>query len=294
MRQLLLFCIKLISFLIRFCGRRLSRRFFGILGWVWFDILRIRRKDIMEHLAIAFPEMSYADKVKLGRQSLVLTAANLADLFIIPYINQSWLDKYVIYEGVEHVENALEDGKGILMLGMHLGNGDLAANLIAMRNWPIYLITKFFKNKSVNDIWFSVRGAQGVNYIEPHGERTPFQILKALKANGLVVFVIDQFMGKPYGIETTFFGRSTGTAQGLALFYMKTKAPVVPVYCYEGRDGKAHVVFQRALNLSEHISDSKEATIQNLTQHFCDVVEQVISKHPAHWMWLHRRWKKFE
>lgn len=294
MNQFIHFCIKVTSFISFYLGRPLSRLLFSLLGYIWFDIFRFRRRMIIEHIGTAFPAMSPADKVKLGRANLVVTTANLADLFSIPYINQEWVDRYTVCEGAENVDQALAQGKGILMLGMHVGNGDLSANLIKMRNWPIHLITKFFKNKKFNDIWFAVRGAQGVKYIEPHGERTPFQILKALKANEIVVFVLDQFMGKPFGVETSFFGKKTGTAQGLALFHIRSKSPVIPVYCYEGDDHKFHLVFEPALHLEAYVNEDKEVWIAGLTQHFCDVIEDVIKKHPAHWMWLHRRWKKFE
>lgn len=294
MNQLFHFYIKSISFFTYTFGRAISRGLFSILGFIWFDVVRIRRKDILNHLEIAFPELTIQQRISLGRKSMFLMTGNLADLFVIPYIDQKWLDKHTIVHGAEHVVQALAAGKGLLMLGMHVGNGDLAANLIALRKWPIHLITKFFKNQRLNKIWFALRGYHGVNYIEPHGEKTPFQILKALKANGMVVFVLDQFMGKPYGIETTFFGRKTGTAQGLALFYLKTKAPVIPVYCYEGEDKKFHLVFEPALPLSGMVLDDKKVCIAQLTQYFCDVTEVAIRQHPADWMWLHRRWKKFE
>ncbi len=294
MNQLLHFCIKLVSFICFHLGRRTSRALFSVLGFLWYDVFRIRREQVIENIGIAFPDWTLEQRIKLGRENLMVSMANLADLMAIPLIDRAWVSKHCVYEGSEHVEAAFKQGKGILMLGMHVGNGDLSANMIAMNQWPINLITKFFKNRKINDIWFSVRGGQGVNYIEPHGEKSPFQILKALKTNGIVVFVIDQFMGKPFGIETTFFGRKTGTAQGLALFHIKTKAPVVPVYCYEGEDQRFHLVFEPALELQPLISANKEESILNLTQHFNVVIERIVRKHPAHWMWLHRRWKKFE
>ena len=294
MNQLLHFCIKIVSFVSFQLGRRISRALFSVLGILWYDVLRIRRRQIVENIGIAFPDMPLNEKIKLGRENLLVSMANLADLMAIPLITRDWVSEHCIYEGSEHLEAAFKQGKGILMLGMHVGNGDLSANMIALNQWPIHLITKFFKNRKINDIWFSVRGGQGVNYIEPHGEKSPFQILKALKSNGIVVFVIDQFMGKPFGIETTFFGRKTGTAQGLALFHIKTKAPVIPVYCYEGDDRRFHLVFEPELLLKPLISGNKEESILNLTQHFNQVIERIVRKHPAHWMWLHRRWKKFE
>jgi KDO2-lipid IV(A) lauroyltransferase len=298
MKPLFLFCIRLFSSLISwFCyviGWRASRWLFGLLGILWFDILRIRHKDVLQHIGIVFPNLSEAEKIKMGRRSMRLQTGALADLFYMPYMNKAWRDKYIVFEGTDHVVNARLQGKGVLLLGMHIGSGDLAANMITAELGNFHLITKLLKNKTLNDFWFSLRAYHGAKHIEPHGEKTPFQILKALKSSGLVVFVLDQFMGKPYGIETTFFDRKTGTAQGLAVFHLKTKAPVVPVYCYEAEDGRIHVVFEPALSLSSLVSDDKDRSMAQLTQYFCNITENVIRKHPEHWMWLHRRWKKFE
>jgi len=294
MKLLLRLFTSLISWFCYLIGWRASRWLFDLLGILWFDILRIRRKDVIKHIGIVFPNLSESEKIEMGRQSMRLQTGALADLFYMPYMNKGWRDKHIVFEGLEHVVSARKEGKGVLLLGMHIGSGDLAANMIAVELGNFHLITKLMKNKTLNDFWFSLRAYYGAKHIEPHGEKTPFQILKALKSNGLVVFVLDQFMGKPYGIETTFFGIKTGTAQGLAVFHLKTKAPVVPVYCYEAKDGRVHVVFEAALSLSGLVSDNKETSIAQLTQYFCNITENIIRKHPEHWMWLHRRWKKFE
>ncbi|NUM59483.1 MAG: lysophospholipid acyltransferase family protein [Bdellovibrionaceae bacterium] len=293
MKPLIIFCIKFFSRLSLFFPRSWVRGFYSLLGVLWFDILRFRRKIVLGNLKLAYPEKSEAERTQIGRKSVYSMLANVADFFVIPFIDQDWIDKNVVYHGTENMEKALQEKKGVFVLSLHMGNGDLAATLIQMQKFNLFLITKFFKNKLFNDIWFSIRGAKGVSYIEPHGEKTPFQILKALKSNSLVVFVLDQYMGKPFGIETTFFGRKTGTAQGLGLFYLKTKAPVVPVYCYEGEDHKVHLVYEPPLELKELITDDKEQSIHSLTQKFCDVTESLVKKHPDQWMWVHRRWKNF-
>lgn len=293
MKSFLVFWIKFFSFIMSLFPRTWVRGLYTLLGIFWYDILKFRRKIVLNNLQIAFPELTEKEKNKLGRKSVYTMLANTADLFAIPFINNKWIEKYVVYHGTENMQKALAKNKGVYVLSLHMGNGDLAATLIQMQGFNLFLITKFFKNKLFNEIWFAIRGAKGVNYIEPHGEKTPFQILKALKGNSLVAFVLDQFMGKPFGIETSFFGRKTGTAQGLALFYLKTKSPVVPVYCYEGEDNKVHLVYEPELELSPYLADDKEQSILNLTQYFCDVTESIVRKHPDQWMWVHRRWKNF-
>ncbi|MFS4460385.1 lysophospholipid acyltransferase family protein [Bdellovibrio sp. HCB2-146] len=293
MKLLVNFFVQLFSFISKFLPRPLLR-FTGLwAGVLWFDVFRFRRKIVLDNLTIAFPEWDEQKKVQVGRQSLYNMSYNFPELFAIPHMDQAWLDKYAVFEGWENVEKARAAGKGVFFLTLHLGNGDVAANAIEMKGQPIYMITKRFKTKWFDDLWFAMRGAKGVKYIDAHGTNNAFEILKALKKNGAVVFVLDQFMGRPFGIETTFFGKKTGTAYGLALFVQKTKAPVIPIYTYEGNDGKLHIVTEPEMDLSSYLSEDKDQAILQITQAFNNKLETIIRKYPEQWMWVHRRWKDF-
>lgn len=264
------------------------------IGVLWYDVLGLRKKVILDNLKTAFPEWSEETRARVARKSLRIQGSNFAEVFTLPSMDANWLAKHVVFEGWENLEAARAKNKGVYLLGMHIGNGDVTASAIVMKGAPIDLISKFFKNKTFNDMWFHIRAAHGVRFIEPHGEKTAFEILRAIKNKSCVAFVLDQFMGRPYGIPTTFFGRRTGTAYGLAVFVLKTGSPVVPVYSYEGSDDKIHIVFEPALDLIPLIGEDKDENLSRLTQKFNDVTEAVVRAHPEEWIWMHRRWKDIE
>lgn len=276
-------------------------RLLGItIGILWYDIIGFRKKIIFDNLEIAFPagstkhNITLEDKRRIAKHSVYQLGAYFAEFFTLPSMNHSWLDQNVVFEKIENLDNAIAKNKGVYLLGMHMGSGDLTASSIALKGYDLYLISKKFKNKFFNDLWFYIRAIRGVKFIDAHGANNAFEILKAIKSKALVAFVLDQFMGRPYAVENYFFGRKTGTAYGLSLFVMKTKSPVIPVYAYEGKDNKYHIVFEEELELNELISDNKDETIRRLTQAFNDSIEACIRKHPEEWMWIHRRWKDYE
>ncbi|MBX2989193.1 MAG: lipid A biosynthesis lauroyl acyltransferase [Bdellovibrionaceae bacterium] len=283
-----------LSRLLVFLPRSWVRWTGSLLGVFWFDVLRLRRKTMIEHLDIAFPEKDRAWKTRTARRSLRNFTAGFAEFFALPAIDDAWVERNARIEGMEHLVEAKKKNKGVYLLSLHMGSYDVAASLMPMRGHETVLITKFFKNKRLNDLWFSIRGARGMKFIEPHGEKTAFDILKAIKRNAGVIFVLDQFMGKPYGIATRFFGRETGTAYGLALFVLKTGSPVVPVYSVQGGDGRLRLIFEPEIPVSSLISDDKDESIRRLTQKFNDVIESIVRRYPEEWLWLHRRWKTFE
>jgi KDO2-lipid IV(A) lauroyltransferase len=294
MKSLIKSCISFLSYLWFLLPRALVRGMGALIGFLWIDLFRVRRRVVLENLQIAFPAWTAEKRRQVGRESVYNMGRGFFEFFIIPHMDQHWVDTHVAFEGLEYYQQAQEKGKGVLLMSLHLGNGDIGASTLVMKGHPLNIITKIFKNEFFNDLWFSFRGGKGVRHIDAHGPSTAFDILKALKRKEGVIFVIDQFMGKPFGILTQFFGRATGSAYGLALFAIKTKAPVLPIYTYEGADQKMHVIFEPEVPVLDLLTEDKEASILAMTQRFNDKIEEIVRKHPEQWMWVHRRWKEFE
>ena len=268
-----------------------ANRFFGwILATLWVDIFRIRRQVILSNLDKAFPEKSIQEKKQIMKQSMIYLCQSFFDVIRIPYLNESQLQNRFVIEGQEN----LPSEGGVFFMSLHLGSGDLGAAVCSAGIKPISLITKRFKNQFLDTFWFTLRQKSKTEFIDAHAKNNAFEILKALRRGRGVAFVIDQFMGKPYGVATTFFGHETGSPYGLALFAQKTKAPIHPLYTYWDDHGRLHVVAGPRIRIEDHLSPDLEKNNVILTQLFNHVLEDIIRQHPEQWMWVHKRWKVFE
>ena len=281
-----------LAYLLRWVPQKVRWQMANFLAWLWLDVLRIRRFTVYKNLSIAFPNESREEKRRIARASMNHLCYNFIEFCLLPTMNQKWLQKEVVLHGRENFERAQAQGKGVLICSLHLGGGDVGIASLALHGIKLNVISKKFKNLVLNEFWFGVRERLGTRFLEPHGRNLVFDILKACKKGEAVVFVIDQFMGKPFGISSTFFGRKTGTAYVLALFALKTKAPVVPVYTYHDEELRTHVVFEEEVSF-EPIED-KDLQIAKMTQKYNDRIESIVRRYPEQWMWLHRRWKRWE
>ena len=280
--------VKFIFFLVYLLPMK-GRFFVGqCIGVLWFDILRIRRKVIFENLDKAFPDMEQSEKVKIARASCVNLGMTYVEFMCMRFLKESHLDQFKVY-GLEHLRAAQSKNKGVCLLTLHLGNGDYACAGFAMMGNPLVLISKEFKMKWLNEVWFNMRKRFGMVFIKPR--RSSYDILKSLKANKTVIFVMDQFMGPPIGVETTFFGHPTGSAMGLAVMAQRSEAPVVPIYTYRTAEGITEIHFFPEIPFEEKAS--KQESIAHMTQKYQDKLEEFVRKHPDQWMWVHRRFKPF-
>jgi len=274
----------------------MPRWFKSTLGWCIgvsvFDVLRFRRGIINENLERAFPGMPAAKKRRLGRKSLITLGHLLVEFTGLPFMDESWVDRNITFEGMEHYQKAGEKGKGVLLLGLHMGSGECVLGSMCLKGMPIVLIGKRLRTPSMDRLLFESRARTGMEFIPTHGKSTAMHILKALRKEKNVLFVLDQHIYPPYGVATTFFGHRVGTGFGLALFAQKTQAPVIPLHSFRDSSGRNHVVFGPEIPFVAE--DTKQETLEKMTQTYNHILEDIIRKHPDQWLWIHRRWKPFD
>jgi KDO2-lipid IV(A) lauroyltransferase len=259
------------------------------LALLWFDVFRIRRSVAVANVLRAFPEFDHNKANRIARASIYHLAMNLVEFVYMPVFEARHLSRFFVMHGYHHLETARSNGRGALLLGLHLGNGDFSIAALSRSGMPVHLISKEFKARWLNRLWFGMRGRHGTRFIPV--EKSSFDILRALRNNELVIFVLDQFMGPPSGVPTKFFGHPTGTAAGLAVFADRTRSPVIPCFTYRDTSGISHMVFEAPLPFVE--GTTKEDTVARMTQIYTDEVERIVRLHPEQWMWIHRRWKNF-
>jgi KDO2-lipid IV(A) lauroyltransferase len=278
------------SWLLVHLPNRLREAFGACIGVMWFDVFRIRRQVVLSNLTLAFPEMSRAEKVRMGRRAMINFGKNVVDYSFMPFLEKMPVESMFETEGLDVLKRAQERGAGVMLITCHLGHGDMACAGLSKMGFPIYMVSKFFSFKLLNDLWFGMRERVGTKFIPPRN--SSYALLKALKNKGVVVVPLDQFTGPPIGVATRFFGHDTGTAAGPALMAERAKSPVVMAYTYRLENGRHRLCFQDEIDV--HLGEDHDRGIAEYTQRFNDIIESFVRKHPDQWMWIHKRWKTFE
>lgn len=257
------------------------------LGWLYGSVVRYHRSDALAEFKRVFPETSDRDVRKAIDRMYAHLGMNVVESLRLIAPSETYLNAYVQWEGKEHVQQALEQGRGVLLLTGHLGNWELLASLASrVFGRPFSIIAKPIKGKAFQRYLEETRGRFGMRVLPAKGSYR--ECFRALKRNEMIGFVLDQNMIRREGVFVDFLGRPACTTPGLAHLAVRTGAVVVPAFARRVGQDRHRAEF---LPPMDPPADDSEKALTEATARYTALIEQKVREIPEQWIWLHRRWR---
>jgi KDO2-lipid IV(A) lauroyltransferase len=278
---------QIVSAILLVTPRRTCLGLGRILGLLFFRLDARHRRIALANLATAFDaEIPDDTRYALARSSFVHFGRVVADVLKIASWPLSKIEALLDIEGQENLDRAVAQGRGVLVFTGHIGNWEMLPIPLA-RAAPLWAITRFLDNRLLERRLAGLRSRLGARII--YKDRAARQVLKVLGQGQIVIILIDQNVLRIQAVFVDFFGKAAGTTPALAAFYLRTGAPVVPVFCDFGQGGHYKVKILPALDLpagGDHAQD-----VLKITQTCTKIIESQIRQFPEAWLWFHERWK---
>ena len=231
---------------------------------------------------MALPERTPEEHKQIVDGVFRSIARMLVSLARFPRITKANIHEWIRYDGYEHFEQALAQGKGVLFVTAHLGNWELSAFAHALLAAPMNVVVRPLDNPYIDAL---VERRRALTGNRPIGKKDFARaILKALSANEAVGILIDQNASPADGVFVEFFGVKACAGEGFAKFAAHSGAAVVPGFALWSDEERRYVLrFYPAVPMTGDTARD--------TQTLQSKLEEVIREHPDQWLWIHRRWK---
>lgn len=257
------------------------------LGSLGYRPLGIRRAVVERQVAAAFPEKSPAEVDEIARAAYEHLGRTTVEAAVLPGFGGRRV--LSLFEGADNwhlVDEALVDGRGILFVGGHLGNWELAASYLAARGVPLDAVARHMANPLFDGYLTRTRERLGVRVV--HDEQAVRQVPRAVRANRAVAMLVDQ---GAVGLASTwvpFFGRLAKTPRGPAVFALRLGAPLIFGCALRQPSGRYRLSLQ-GVNV-ERTGDT-EVDVDRIVAAYTATLERWVRRAPEQYFWHHRRWK---
>ena len=239
------------------------------------------------NLELAMPELSYDRRRRIVKGVFCNLGRMLGEFSQFPKITSKNITDLVIYDGIEHYENAASQGKGILFLTGHFGAWELCAFAHGAYGHPLNFLVRPMDNPLLDELITRYRTLSGNRIIDKNESVRP--VLTALKRGEAIGLLIDVNTMADEGVFCDFFGIPACSTPGLAVFALRSNAPVVPGFLLWDKEAKKFILRFDAEVPLIRTDEYKEEILLNTAQ-FAKVIEKYAREYPEQWLWIHKRW----
>ncbi|NLI76996.1 MAG: lysophospholipid acyltransferase family protein [Candidatus Riflebacteria bacterium] len=268
----------------------LGRTLAGAVGLVVAQAWRSERVRLSETIDRVYHRLGRRPPHPVGwivDQVFLHFAQVTAELLRFPRMTADGFRDRVEFVGLEHLQAALDRGRGVILTVPHLGNWELLGAAIAHAGFPLH---SFYMAQKEDGLGQALDHFRAFSRIVLHDrDRGLVGALKALRKGAILGMIPDQDGGN-HGIFLDFLGHWVSLPAGPANWSLKTGAAVVPLYSLRcGHSGRYRAWFLPAL--PDEPGDRLPERVIGRTRRLVRWMEEIILAWPQQYLWFYDRFK---
>jgi KDO2-lipid IV(A) lauroyltransferase len=260
----------------------LAVRVGGWLGRVAGVFAFKERQRAVRQLGMALPELEPRYHRRIAEDMFEHLGVSAVETLKADYVFAHDKGPKLSPEQAALVNDALSEGKGVVLVGGHIGNWELLSHAFARADLPMNAIAKPLYDPRLTALADKTRRQFGSKILWRGKPQVGKDMLRVFKKNEILGLLIDQDT-KVQGAFVPFFGKLAYTPIAAAALAIRFNAPIVLAWAHRYPDG-----FEVHVERFTRSSDDVESITAELTKK----LEKAIRKVPAQWVWLHDRWKR--
>ena len=252
------------------------------LGRLAMHLAGKRRHIAAVNLQLCFPELSDSERRRLLRRHFESLGMLIIEMGLSWWADPERLKKLVRVNGLEHLQAALAQGQGVILLIAHFTTAEIGGQALGLYQ-PFDFMHRRNENPLIAAIMEHGRKKTDEEMIAHDDIRT---MMRALKLGHAVWYAPDQNYRHKGSLMTPFFGIPAPTNSATARIARASGAPVVSYYTHRLEDGSGY-----RLTIQPALEDFPSDDIAADTRRINAVIEAQVREQPAEYLWVHQRFK---
>ena len=259
----------------------------GTLAWYASPSLRGVTRDHMRHV---YPATTPRPTIDAAARGVVRSAF----YYYVDFARYATLgpdqtfDFIDSIDGMEHLFEAYDRGRGLILASAHLGNAEFIVQALAPM-LDLVVLTEPLEPPALHEFVHEKRGQSGMRFIP--ADRTGIrEALRQLRRGGILGMLLDRDVlgtGEPF----PFFGERAPIPRGAVELAWNTGAAIVIGFVLRTRPGRYRITIQEVpVPTRKHGSGDRATDIEVGMRRLVDILEDGIRMAPNQWFPLSPIW----
>lgn len=253
-----------------------------MLGGLAYRLLRQRAAIARRNIELCFPELDHDRREQLVRAHFASLGMAAFEVPLAWWGSDRRLEGLGEISGLENLQAAANEGKGVLLLSAHFSCLDMGGRFLV----PHFPIDAMYRpsNSPVVEHVMSRSRARHCGTIIPRDALK--RLLRSLRAGHAVWYAPDQNTQRKKAVFVKFFGHLASTTPATHKLAQMTGARVVPFQTIRKADGSGY-----RLTLEPALENFPSDDVEADTQRINDIIERWTRENPDQYLWIHRRFR---
>jgi len=253
-----------------------------VLGRIAHAVAGSRRRIVRRNIELCFPELSTAERDALARRHFEALGMAIIEMGLGRWASDRIHAKIGSLKGMEHLNAAVDDGKGVILLCAHFSTIEIMGRLLALYGPPFDAVYRKSRSDFVTELLRSGREVSADSTIE---KRDVKRMVKSLRTGRPVWYAPDQSYDRKGATVIEFFGVPSMHTTATSTLARLGRAVVLPFFPRRLADGSYEFSILPAL---ENFPSGDE--IED-TRQYVRILEEHIRTCPEQYFWIHRKFK---
>jgi Kdo2-lipid IVA lauroyltransferase/acyltransferase len=258
---------------------------FGVLAWLAFHVLRLRRPVVLANIGACFPEFDASNVRRLARQHYRCLGEMAAEIIRSARLSPAQIQQRVTVRNLELAQDMLTRQRPILLVAAHQANWEWILLAMAQQlGYPLDVGYKPIKSPAVERAMRALRTRFGTHVV-PAKDLLADLLQRRQVVRGIAMLADQEPLSSDHQHWVTFLGRDTAFYMGPEQMARAARYAALFVALRRVGRGRYEAEFMPLAEVGEQLAPGE------FTTRYARLVEQEIRRAPADWTWGHRRWK---
>ncbi|MDR3477173.1 MAG: LpxL/LpxP family Kdo(2)-lipid IV(A) lauroyl/palmitoleoyl acyltransferase [Gammaproteobacteria bacterium] len=253
------------------------------IGWAVYHCSPKLRRISAINLSLCFPQLSDPARETLLKKNFAALGMGLIETGMAWWLSDKRLSKCSVkVNGIEHLEQALSRGKGVILVSPHFMCLEMIGRLLGSR-YSFAVMYRPHKKRILSYIQDRFRQKYRIQHIARHRIR---DLINTFNANTAVWYAYDIDAGEKRSVFAPFFGIQTASLTSASRLAEISGAAVIPIDFYRLDDKWGYEINLYPI-LENFPGENYVADATRLNKQ----IEESIRNKPEQYIWQYKRFK---